>query len=45
MPLPPGRGWLVRRDRRTSLIQTPLAAEGRDAPATPLAEAHTGGRR
>jgi DNA segregation ATPase FtsK/SpoIIIE, S-DNA-T family len=45
MPLPPGRGWLVRRDRRTSLIQTPLAAEGRAAPATPLAEAHTGGRR
>jgi S-DNA-T family DNA segregation ATPase FtsK/SpoIIIE len=44
MPLPPGRGWLVRRDRRTSLIQTPLAAEGRAAPATPLAEAHTGGR-
>ncbi|HEV3377044.1 MAG TPA: type VII secretion protein EccCa [Thermoleophilaceae bacterium] len=44
MPLPPGRGWLVRRDRRTSLIQTPLAAEGRSAPATPLAEAHTGGR-
>jgi DNA segregation ATPase FtsK/SpoIIIE, S-DNA-T family len=45
VPLPPGRGWLVRRDRRTSLIQTPLAAEGRAAPATPLAEAHTGGRR
>jgi DNA segregation ATPase FtsK/SpoIIIE, S-DNA-T family len=45
MPLPPGRGWLVRRDRRTSLIQTPLASEGRSAPATPLAEAHTGGRR
>jgi DNA segregation ATPase FtsK/SpoIIIE, S-DNA-T family len=45
MPLPPGRGWLVRRDRRTSLIQTPLVAEGRAAPATPLAEAHTGGRR
>ncbi len=45
MPLPPGRGWLVRRDRRTSLIQTPLLAEGRAAPATPLAEAHTGGRR
>jgi DNA segregation ATPase FtsK/SpoIIIE, S-DNA-T family len=44
MPLPPGRGWLVRRDRRTSLIQTPLA-EGRAASATPLAEAHTGGRR
>jgi DNA segregation ATPase FtsK/SpoIIIE, S-DNA-T family len=44
MPLPPGRGWLVRRDRRTSLIQTPLA-EGRAAPATPLAEAHQGGRR
>ena len=45
MPLPPGRGWLVRRDRRTSLIQTPLAVEGRAAPATPLAGAHTGGRR
>jgi S-DNA-T family DNA segregation ATPase FtsK/SpoIIIE len=45
MPLPPGRGWLVRRDRRTSLIQTPMAPEGRTAPATPLAEAHTGGRR
>jgi DNA segregation ATPase FtsK/SpoIIIE, S-DNA-T family len=45
MPLPPGRGWLVRRDRRTSLIQTPLVAEGRAAPATPLAGAHTGGRR
>jgi DNA segregation ATPase FtsK/SpoIIIE, S-DNA-T family len=44
MPLPPGRGWLVRRDRRTSLIQTPLV-EGRAAPATPLAEAQTGGRR
>jgi ESX secretion system protein EccC len=44
MPLPPGRGWLVRRDRRTSLIQTPLA-ERRAAPATPLAEAQTGGRR
>jgi S-DNA-T family DNA segregation ATPase FtsK/SpoIIIE len=31
VPLPPGRGYLVRRDRRTSLIQTPLhdPAEGR----------------
>ena len=45
MPLPPGRGWLVRRDRRTSLIQTPLAAERGAASPTPLAEAHTGGRR
>jgi S-DNA-T family DNA segregation ATPase FtsK/SpoIIIE len=45
MPLPPGRGWLVRRDRRTSLIQTPLVTDGRATPATPIAEAHTGGRR
>jgi DNA segregation ATPase FtsK/SpoIIIE, S-DNA-T family len=44
-PLPPGRGFLVRRDRRTSLIQTPLATEERATPATELAEAHTGGRR
>jgi S-DNA-T family DNA segregation ATPase FtsK/SpoIIIE len=39
VPLPPARGYLVRRDRRTSLIQTPLAAAGGHASAEPLAEA------
>ena len=44
VPLPPGRGYLVRRDRRTSLIQTPLAA-GEPAPAKPIAEAGIRGRQ
>ena len=38
-PLPPGRGYLVRRDRRISLIQTVLAeasaAEPRPLPRAP----------
>jgi S-DNA-T family DNA segregation ATPase FtsK/SpoIIIE len=29
--LPPGRGYLVRRDRRTGLVQTVLADSGEEA--------------
>jgi S-DNA-T family DNA segregation ATPase FtsK/SpoIIIE len=38
-PLPPGRGYLVRRDRRTSLVQTVLA-EARAAETRPLPRPH-----
>jgi S-DNA-T family DNA segregation ATPase FtsK/SpoIIIE len=34
--LPPGRGYLVRRDRRTGLVQTVLADSGEEAALKPM---------